>query len=772
MKTPRVRILALVLSMGAVGVESDGRAGEPRPSPHPVQARDGAGAVASLGSFPLRFEPNRGQFDDPVRYLARGQGYALYLTREGATLSLQRQAASAADTCLAARTEPRREQAVLSMRVVGGRPDVEPVASSVVPGVTNYFVGNDPARWRTSVEGYARVLYAGVLPGVDVAYYGSGQRRLEYDLVLAPGVDPEGVVLAFDGPESVTIDGDGSLLLRLGEGGEIAQPSPVAYQLDADGTKQFVEARYETRANGVGFAVGAWDRTRGLVIDPTIVYSTYLGGSGDELVNNSFPGNDFAIGAAVDPAGEAFVAGSTQSSNFPTMNPFLGTCSSCSIFESDAFVTRLNAAGTALIYSTYLGGNSVDGAEAIAVDGSGNAYVTGETYSSNFPVISAIQATSAGVVDAFVAKLDPTGAVLMYSTYLGGVDQDAGQTIAIDSVGQAFVGGWTNSSNFPRTFTAVQPGCGSCPASVDGFFAKISQSGSLLVYSTFLGGNGVDEVSGIAVDSGGNAYLAGYTQSNNFPVFAALQGASAGNYDAFVTKLNSGGGFVYSTYLGGTQDDFGHAIALDSSGEAFVAGYTASTNFPTANALQPVNHGGAFDGFVAVVNPTGAALRYSTYLGGSQYDAARGIAVDGSGAAFVTGWTTSTDFPLASPLQSSYGGGTFDGFVTRLSASGASALYSTYLGGSGSDQAETVAVDSAANAYVVGNTTSTNFPTVAPFQPANGGGSDAFVTKLGPAPPPPPVPALGRYTPLLAMLLAVAAAVALRPARARRTTAA
>jgi hypothetical protein len=389
-----------------------------------------------------------------------------------------------------------------------------------------------------------------------------------------------------------------------------------------------------------------------------------------------------------------------------------------------------------LSYSTYLGGRGSDRGSAIAVDSSGNVYITGYTSSTNFPTKGPIQPSSAGGADVFVTKLNPTGTALVYSTYLGGSNQDIGNAIAVDSAGNAYVTGSTTSANFP-TMSPLQ---GHLNGGEDAFLLKLNPAGTALVYSTYLGGSALDVAYGIAVDGSGNAYVTGTTPSTDFPVTpGAYQTTNPGGNDAFVAKVNStGSSLVYATYLGGDFGAHGSGIAVDGSGNAYVTGVTDSTNFATAGAYQTVNAGGN-DAFVAKLNSAGSALVYATYLGGSGDDRGLGIAVDGSGNASVTGGTTSTNFPTLNAYQPVYGGNG-DAFVTKFNASGSGLLYSTYLGGNasdnwsgGSDNGGAIAVDASGNIYVTGYTFSTNFPILNAFQPTNGGYDDAFVAKINPS---------------------------------------
>jgi hypothetical protein len=710
----------------------------------PAAAATGARMSESYGKLPLQFEANRGQTDKDVRFLSRGAGYGLYLTASEAVLVLAKPAAKRDEQAPA-------ESVALRMRLVGaGR---EPVVTGLdeLPGKANYFIGRDPSKWRTNVPTYAKVHYQNVYPGIDLVYYGN-QRQLEYDFVVAPGADPKKIVLGFKGAKKLEIDAQGDLVLHA-VGGDIRQHEPVIYQ-DIDGVRQEVVGSYVRKgANRVGFKVAAYDATRTLIIDPVVLsYSTYLGGSGD----------DSGRSIAVDADGNAYVTG-TASAGFPTT---AGAFQPTGSGMSDAFVSKLNPAGSALVYSTYLGGSGSDGASGISVDTAGNAYVAGGTSSIDFPTTAgAFQATLAGSGNAFVAKLDPTGSALVYSTYLGGSTAgalgDSASGIAVDAGGNAYVTGLTQSTNFPTTAGAFQTTFSDPSNTVDpdAFVTKLNSTGSALVYSTYLGGGRFDSGAGIAVDGAGNAYVTGATQSGNFPTTAgafqtAFKSGSNVNSDVFVTKLDStGSSLVYSTYLGGGSDESGAGIAVDSSDSAYVTGRTNSFDFPTTpGAFQAIPNNGLYDAFVSKVNPAGSSLVYSARLGGSANNVGSGIAVDAGGNAYVTGATFSSDFPTTpgafQAIHPARDG--WDVFFTQLDPTGSALVYSTYLGGSGPtpehgdgmDFGLGIAVDAAGSAYVTGNTISTDFPTTpGAFQPAIGGSRDAFVAKFADAlPPPPPAP--------------------------------
>ncbi|HXE35343.1 MAG TPA: SBBP repeat-containing protein [Verrucomicrobiae bacterium] len=611
------------------------------------------------GKLPLSFEANHGQTDSKVKFLSRGHGYSLFLTGSEAVIVLKKTAPKTEEMKVLSGRElvkkrggGAEEGTIVRMELAGANAAPRVAGAEELPGKTNYFIGNDPAKWRTNVPTYSKVQYEGVYPGVDLVYYGN-QGRLEYDFVVAPGVDPNEIRLKFYGAGKLRLDKKGDLLLGA-EGEEVRFEKPLVYQ-ELAGEQKTVESSYVLAStNRIGFQLGEYDHSQPLVIDPVLSYSTYLGGSA----------SDSGQGIAVDGSGNAYVTGSTSSANFPAASALQSTLAG----TVNAFVTKINASGSALVYSTYLGGGNQDFSYGIAVDGSGNAYVTGSTSSTNFPTANALQSTIRGSTNAFVTEINAGASALVYSTYLGGNASDAGRGIAVDASGNAYVTGDTTSSNFP-TADALQP---TLAGSENAFVTKLNPSGSALVYSTYLGGNSVDQGFGIALDTMGDAYVTGLTYSPNFPTANALQpkgGVSEDYDDAFVTKLNpSGSAFVYSTYLGGHTFDGGMGIAVDTSGNAYVTGYTSSVDFPTTpDALQsilsnPTNAAYSLNSFVTELNPIGSALVYSTYFGVSQ---GQGIAVDASGNVYFTG--SAGSIPTANALQST-NAGSQNAFVAKIAS--------------------------------------------------------------------------------------------------------
>jgi len=647
----------------------------------------------------LRFEPNRGQFEADVRFVARGRSLALFLTDSGATLALQRSL--------------EQQRMVVAMKIRGAQ-SREPRGLAQLPGKTNYFAGQDSDSWRSNVEAYARVRYEGVLAGVDVEYYGTEGSELEYDFVLAPGAAPNSIVADFDGISKLSIAADGSAQLALPDGSALSKRPPRAYQFRA-GHRASVPVKYELRDGGLGFALGEYDTRLPLVIDPVLSYSTYFGGS-------SF---DEALGVAADPAGNTYFVGYTASTLFPTSSPAQPSHGGGAY---DAFIVKLNAAGTNMVYSTYIGGSNADMAYAVATDAQGNAYIAGLTMSTNFPSIAALQASSGGGQDAFVAKLNASGSALVYSTYLGGSADDYAKGIAVTGAGAAYVIGTTFSGNFPKA-GALQA---SLNGSQDAFASQISATGSSLVYSTYLGGSGTESGNAIALDSSGSAYLVGSTTSANFPTLNARQPAFAGGgTDAFISKLNAAGtGFVYSSYWGGSAGDeaLGVSVALNT---AFVVGSTLSTDFPLALPIQSTPGGNNHsEAFITRFDPSGTSLIYSTYLGGTGNDKATAVAADSFGNAYVVGQTDSSDLPLQNPIdgQDAFHG-SIDAFATAVSPNGARFAYTSYLGGSGDDHGTAVAVGGG-RTHVLGSTRSTDFPKVQPIINGLVGAQDAFVVRI------------------------------------------
>ncbi len=687
----------------------------------------------SYGKLPLSFEENKWQTDSRVRFLSRGSGYALFLTPEEAVLKLRKSEGNALEKNkgkLGGKPVPdklkadrKTIEAVIRMRLKGANASPSLKGEDKLPGVSNYFQGNDSSKWRKGVSNFARVRYREVYPGIDLVFYGN-QRRLEYDFILKPGTDPCSIRIAFQGADRMKLDEKGNLILQT-KNGDIIQKAPSFYQ-EKSGKKIHIDGQYHFFKNGdVGFQVASWDQKRDLVIDPVIVYSTYLGGSD----------YDSACEIAVDSRGNAYIAGRTGSTDFPTYNALNHEIEG----NNDVFIIKLNPDGTQILYSTYLGGRNDDSCYGLTVDESGNAFVTGSTESMDFPSINAVYPNKTGDSDAFILKLNSVGDQIIFSTYLGGGAWDCGYGIAVDRYGNAYVTGATTSFynagiyNFPE----INPIYTGLSGSVFTFIFKLSADGTQAIYSTGLGGSEHDYGFGIAVDESENVYVTGLTWSSDFPTENAIYPDSLGSPDAFIFKLNGDGDdVVYSTYLSGSMHDVGWGIATDSLGNAYVTGYTGSSDFPTVNAIYPYRRGDD-DAFIFKLNADGSQVFFSTFIGGMADDWAEAITVDVSENIYITGQTLSINFPTVDALyEFSYPNnqGGSDPFIFKLSADGNQALFSTYLRGSGSDCGEDIAVDDSGNIYVAGFTYSSDFPTVNPIYPNLWGQTDAFIVKISDSP--------------------------------------
>jgi hypothetical protein len=671
---------------------------------------------ASLQQQGLRFEANVGQTDSQVKYLAHASGYTIYLAANADTVFKVNgtQVDGTGSTSVSS-------TAAFRMELVGANPAPQSSVGTASSSVTNYFIGNDPSQWHTNVANYNSVSYQNVYPGIDLNYHSAPGQALEYDFVVAPGASSDRVQLHFTGADHLQLDAEGNLIIDV-NGVQMQQFRPTLYQ-EINGARHEVAGSFMLLGTGdVGFHVSSYDPRMLLVIDPTAPPPTltYLGGAGD----------DYISAVAADSTG-VYVTGGTSSNNFPTsvgapqgrLNPDA---------TGNAFVTKLDPLLRNVIYSTYLGGSVGDTGSGIAVDTAGNAYITGTTSSLDFPTQNPYQATSAGGSDAFVTKINAGGNALVYSTYLGGAGDDDGNAIALGSTGMnganAYVTGQTDGNNFPTTRGAAQAAAG---GGQDAFVTEFTTDGTQLVYSTLLGGAGTDKGNGIAVDpSTGAAYVTGLTASNNFPISAgAFQAALKGTTDAFVTKVNPAGtAFDYSTYLGGTSSDEGHGITVQD-GYAFVTGDTQSNNFPTSGApVQNANAGGT-DAFITKVNKTGTALVFSTYFRGAGSDIGMAIVLRPQGQlgadVFITGSTTSNNLTLVNPFQNALQGGT-DAFYAGVDSSGATIVSSSYLGGSNNDDGRGIAF--AGSLYIGGETKSNNLPTLlGTYQLNNAGGADGYV---------------------------------------------
>ncbi len=718
----------------------------------------------ALKRLPMTFEPNRGQTASSVKFLARGNGYDLYLLPSKAVLALPERSKSG----------PR--QAQIEMKFAGANENAAITGVEPLPGHSNYFIGNDSSRWLRNVPQFRRVQYREIYPGIDLAFYGN-QNQLEYDFEVSPGKDPRAIELNFEGGTNVSVAANGDLVLGL-DGREIRFQSPHVYQRVGEQIQTIAASFVARGKNSAGFEIGNYDRSRTLVIDPVLTFSSYLGGGGDEsctAIIGAAAGfvphcPSIAVDSGTSP--RIYVAGATTSAGtFSGGTPI--TTNSKQAAEN-VFVSRISLSSTAgittasLDYVTYISGTTgTQYPTGIGVDSGFNVYVAGTTNAPDYPTTATGFQTapaSAGNNHGFVTQLDSTGSANLYSTYLSGNGVDTVSNMTIDSLGRVYVIGTTTSTNFPTTLGALQP---SFPAGVTGnqfFFSKINTALSTinsLQYSTYIGGstpaNGIVTGGAVAVDSSFNVYLAGGTNytdmgSPNPWILNAFQAAEKGGLDVWAARLNAPANntqqysLSYGTYFGGTGDDVAYGVATDNT-TTYITGSTTSTDIvppSTTSSFQATNAGGS-DAFVAkfglpaVTGTTQGTvpLDYFSYLGGTGQDVGLAIVADSLGNARLTGFTSTADFHTASPLRP-FGGGSADAFVARLITTGTSTSTNTstssFLGGGGRDIGTGIALDAFLNTYLAGETFSGNFPTASPLTGSGslGGGSDAFVTELGP----------------------------------------
>lgn len=651
--------------------------------------------MRTLLERPLVFEANRGQMGPEIKFLARGRGLGLALTASGAMAYLE------------------GRHAPVRMYFPGTPSPGRLEGYELQPGKSNYLHGPDPAQWRTDIPNFGKVAYRSLYPGIDLVFYGANQHQFEYDFIVAPGGDPSAIRVAFEGADTVRLDEEGAVVVRAGQA-QLRQRKPRVYQ-PVEGRQVAVDGRFVLHGpNQVGFALAKYDARHPLVIDPVMVYASLIGGAASY---------DEGWGIAVDAAGAAYITGRTYGMGFPVVGGVATT--------GAAFITKIDPAGSALVYSTYISGTDGYASTAIAVDAVGSAYITGQT-GSGFSATPGAAQTTGGFFDAYILKLNAAGNAIVYATFLGGSGEDRGFGIAVDSAGAAYVTGETSSSNFP-VVNAVQPspgGDGDSFLDADAFLTKVNPAGSAFVYSTRLGAAGQDVGTAVAVDGSGRAVFTGYT-SAAFPVVNAVQPAFGGYYDMFVARLSaSGTSLDFSTHIGGSWLDMpGNSIAFDSSGNIWIAGTSGSANFPLVSPIQASNQG-LEDIVLFALNSAGSAIVYSTYVGGTSTDWGSGVTVLPSGEIAVVGTTYSSNFPTASPLQSTLAGYN-DCALFVLNRLTNTLSFSSFWGGPYQDRGFNIDSDTAGNFYVTGVGESSAFPVKnqIPLPPMEG--FNAFVAKVG-----------------------------------------
>lgn len=732
-------VLSSLLAVGSSAQQCSAQAAPQAPVGQSPQAYE------KYARLPMTFEANQGQAGPQVKFISRGTRYTAFLTAGGIVLSLRPNEpvpVSQISTVAAPNQSQQPLSTTLQFTLLGAAQNLTAIGEDPQSGRVNYFIGKEPSKWLTNVPTYARVRYKNVYPGIDLVYYGNHQ-QLEYDFAISPGADPGQIQFEITGASQISLDAEGNLILQTSVG-EFHFQSPVVYQ-ESTGLQVPVSGSYVLiDPTHFGFQVARYDPTKPLVIDPVLVYSTYLGGSA----------SDQPTGIAVDSTGNVYVAGYTSSANF-----LLTTIGAPSTNANHAFVAKLDPTGSSLVYADYVGGNGEDYGVGLALDSASNVYLTGSTTSSNFPVVDAYQAVEPGSYSGFVTKISVDGSSLLYSTYLGGngFDQPAG--IAVDTLGEAYVAGGTTSQNFP-VINAYQAAALANQGGLYGnygFLTKFAANGSSLIYSTFFAGNTnivqncgnpcwptpYSAVSAVALDANGSFYVTGTTNTSNFPVTSGAYLTSNSTQPdgtiGFVSKFMSSGNLDYSTYFyssSGTPIGIG-AITVDGSGSAYIAGTVSSDGtFPitTTNICDPGVYGFACSyAFVTKFDPTASTLSYSTFLGSNNFADPQSIAVDSSNNAYVVANTLSPAFVTNNGIEGYTNGNGENLLLVEIDASATTELFATYLGGSNNDSASGITLGADGSIYVVGSTDSVDFPvTQGAFQNVLGGGTDAFVVKIGP----------------------------------------
>lgn len=671
------------------------------------------------------FVPNSGQFHESVSFRADLGRSVLWFTHQAVYFQMFENNSETTKRQLSPHLEFDADEIsstanyrLIRLETVDANSSPVVVAEGNAAGVYNYLIGSDPQNWITGVAGSNQIRYQEVYPGIDMVFRNS-DGKLEYDFILQPGADPGDIRLRYSGIEGLQVSNSNQLVISTAYG-DIVEQAPVSFQGPEENLSK-IATSFELRGNNeFGFKVATeYDRSQTLTIDPVLGFSTYLGGGA----------NDFARDIAIDEDGYSYVTGNLKSVDFPVENAFQGTYQGQSTGNFDAFVLKVSRGGDTLVYSTYLGGTDGDDKGfGVQVDGSGAAYVTGVTASTDFPTASPLQGSNAGGQDAFVLKLNATGDALTYGTYIGGTGNDVGIGCVLGPGDVLHLAGHTASSDFPIAGT---PYADTTTGVRDGFFLTLSADGSTLDYSTYFGGTDADYGVDVVLDGASRACVVGYTASSDFPVVNAAYGTFAGGNhlgDAFVLRFAADGSALdFSTYLGGAQDDFGLAIDVDSLNNVIVTGYCYSSDYPTVAAYDALFEG-TYKGVLTKLDSTGAVV-FSTYLGGSGDDAFAAIEVIPNGLIFLTGNTTSFDFPLEEAIDPVFSGGT-DAFVLCMDADGTALSYSTFLGGGGYDFGYGLKADTGQNVFLAGYTNSDDFTVVGPLQDSLEGAYDVVLLRL------------------------------------------
>lgn len=682
----------------------------------PVSQNYNLRLARDYGNLPINFIQNRGQVNGKALFYARTQGYTLWITKDGLIFDAVKGGITGKKKRDNTKAKNGKRKSTTVIRDVSGlffpgsRKDLEIVMSDISEHKVNYLIGNDPSKWHVNISTSKLILYKNIYPNIDLKVYGI-ERQIEYDWIVKPGGDPKKIRMEYQSVKDTRIDKEGNLVIET-EFGELMHRKPVSYQ-NVKGNKVKVKVNFKRiRRNTYEFEVNEYNSKCELIIDPLVlVYSTYLGGSGVDGSCSTM---------ALHPDGAVYLTGCTESYDFPTLNPISTSYSG----REDCIVCKIAPDGLSLIYSTYIGGSAQERGHAIAVDTQGAAYVTGFTYSTDFPTWNAFQQWNDGDSDAYVVKLAPSGDSFVFSTYLGGYYFDSGKGIAVDDSGYIYVTGlaW---GGFP-----LKNPISSYHGGGDVFITKMTANGNALIYSTYLGGNTYDSGVSLVLDTQGAVYVAGKTRSYNFPLQNPIQSQYMGGDDALVLKIDaSGKQLMFSTYLGGSNYDSAYSICLGQDGSIYISGSTESANFPTKLGIQN-SFGGVRDAFFSKLDPTGNTLIYSSYLGGDGYENSSCVMVNKEGEIYLRGYTDSLNFPVKDNREKIAGGK--DIFIVKINSAGNDLIFSNFLGGSDDDicHISAIALGPLGEVYVAGNTYSVDFPTKNPFQAQNAGGSDFFIAKM------------------------------------------
>jgi hypothetical protein len=671
-----------------------------------TEASAASGAVSvEFAQVPLYFVENRGQHAAEALFSAAPPGYTLWMTKSGLVFDSSRK------TAAGEREGAEFSRSVSRLKFVGASAEVRVEAIEPDACRVSYFKGNSPAGWVKDVPTSRAVRYSGIYPATDLKVYGTSS-AVEYDWIVSPGGDPGLIRFKYEASGGVRLSAGGDLVVSTSFG-DLVHHKPVCYQ-EISGVRLPVSASFQALGEGVfGFELSAYDHSIPLVIDPVVlVASTYIGGADRDAV----------LAVTADARGAIYATGHTLSSDFPALKGYDMKLSD----DYDAVVLKFAPDGKTLVFSTYFGGKGYERGNDIVIDRKRTIWVVGGTESDDYPTKNAVDDTANGDQDGFLARFNPLGNALLYSTYLGGGQTDTARSLGVGSDFSVVVSGSTQSKNFPVK-DAFQEELGGVK---DAFLVKYAAGAKSILYATYLGGTGEDLAYSVALGSDSAAYLGGYSMSSDFPVKNPYDSTRSGSSDAIAAKFDSKGALVYSTYIGGADLDKAMRIVVDSKGAAYLTGYTVSKNFPTKNAYDD-SHNGYYDIFILKLAPSGKSLEFSTYLGGSHYDTAYGMALDASGAVWIGGITDSPGFPLKDPIDSTLGGnGKTDGFVARISKTRAKLEFSTFLGGQGAETLNDLAGSADGTVVAGGYTDSTDFPVLNPYDGTFNGGIDCFITKF------------------------------------------